>query len=460
MSSRIGLTESAIPLVVAAVILLGSVVVHPINFAWPLAAGAVVAAGIARRAGFAWRELGLGAAVGMKSTLIALSILLLVGALIGVWASAGTVPVMVYYGLNFANPRYLVPAAFLLALFTSCMLGTSIGTLSTLGVAIMGVARGVGTPLPLVAGALVSGALFGDRSSPLSGSLNLNAAMTGSELRRLVLALLPAGGVAVLLSLVGYIVLGAQVGAGGLADRGLQAAIAANVNVSPWLLLPPALVLVLALARVPVRWALGAGILAGAVLGVFVGGVSLWQPAHAALFGSSAQTGNPGLDRVLSGGGLLSMVNLTVLILTAGAFSGMMEATGMMPLLIGRVVAGVQGPIGLIRATMSISIVVAMVAANQALSIIVPGRMLRPAYERMGLTTVHLSVALADSGTVVCCLVPWNLMALLASAAVGVPVLTYAPYALFAWLLPLVSLGLSAVRANNCAESEVKIGQA
>lgn len=441
MQPRFSLLEAATPLITAAVLLLGSVVLYPVRFYWPLAVGALVAIWMARRSGFTFTELGRAALAGIKSTFIAVSILLLVGALIGVWVGAGTVPAMVYYGLQVAEPRFLLPAAYLLALTVSMMLGTSIGTLSTLGVAIMGVAQGAGLPLAPVAGALVSGALFGDRSSPLSGSLNLNLSMTQTEMRKAQGALAPTGVVVAILCLAVYAWLGGRLPvAPGAQGSGLGAALAAQVTIGPWLLVPPVLVLVLAFLRVPVRWALGAGIAAGAVVGVLVGGAELPGLVRAALFGQISPVAEGTLSRILSGGGIFPMVHQFLLILVAGAFNGIMEATGMMPMVIERLVAGVRRPVGLVFSTMLISVSVSMVAANQALAIIVPGRMLRPAYDRAHLPSALLTRALADSGTLLAGIIPWNLMGVLAAASLGVPAHAFAPYAFLALLMPPASL--------------------
>jgi len=455
LKPRFTLIDSALPLFTASILLIGSVLLWPVKFYWPLAVGAMVAAVVANRRGFTFRASVLAAVSGMRTTATVLTILLLVGALIGVWVAAGTVPAMVYYGLGFASPRFLVPTAFVLAAATSMVLGTSIGTLSTLGVAVMGVANGTGVPLPLVAGALVSGAVFGDRSSPLSGSLNLNAAMTGTDLRRAVSVLAPTGGAALLLSLIGYVGLSAGLAATELgADSPLRHAIAANVPISPWLLTPPVIVMGLSLLRVPVKWSLGAGIVAGAVLSLRQGSVLV--PLLAALMGQSAHTADAGLDRVMSGGGIVPMFHQFILILVAGAFNGIMEVTGMMSEVIDRLVRRVRRPAALIGTAMLISLSVALIAANQALAIIVPGRMLRPAFSRAGLRTEELSRALADSGTVLAVLVPWNLMAILAAAAVGVPVSAYAPYALFAWILPLISIARDLIRDRRVIETALE----
>lgn len=453
MIVRVTPIEAILPLLTTALLLIVTLLSGSTAFYWPLAAGAVVATGLALRNGFRFPQLGRAALDGIRSTLIALSILVLVGGLIGVWKAAGTVPAMIYYGLGLAQPRILVPVAFLLALATSMMLGTSIGTLSTLGVAIMGVAHGIGAPPALVAGALASGALFGDRSSPLAGSLNLNVAMTGTELRRMLGVLAPTGVTAALISLVLYAVLGARISvAAGAGGEALRAAIASNFTITPWLLLPPVIVLALAFFRVPVRWALGVGIVAGGVLAVLVGGKSVGVPVEAALVGFKVQTGDLALDKMLAGGGIIPMLNQVILILVAGAFNGIMEATGMMALVVSRLVEGARRPLALIGTSMLISISVALVAANQALAIIVPGRMLRPAFESAGLDATELSRALADSGTVLAGIIPWNLMGMLAAAALGVPVRVFAPYTFFALVLPVVSVGRAALAERRAAK--------
>lgn len=452
MTQRFSLGEAALPLVIAALLMGGMILVGSTDLYWPLLAGGLVAAVLAGRKGYTHKQLRDGALQGMKATLIALIILVLVGFLIGVWKASGTVPAMVYYGLSLASPRYLVPAAFVLSLTVSMMLGTSIGTLSTLGVAIMGVAHGVGAPLPLVAGALVSGALFGDRSSPLAGSLNLNVAMTGTELRQMVGALAPTGVTAALLSLAGYIVIGVGGAAGSdVAGAGaaMQQAIAGHFAISPWLLVPPVLVLALAFLRVPVRWALGCGILAGGALGMVFGGVSFSGTLQAAFYGYVSHAGEASLDRIFSGGGLLPMWRQFTLILVAGAFSGIMEQTGMMGVVFARLVESVRQPVALAASTMLISTSAALVAANQALPIIITGRMLRPAYDKAGMPATLLSRSLADSGTVMAGVIPWNLMGILAAAALGVPVRTFFPYAFFALTLPFVSLAFTAVEQRR-----------
>jgi len=450
VSQRFSLGEAALPLVTAAVlmgatILSGSTVLYP-----PLAAGVAVALVLALRKGFAWRELWQAATTGMKATLIPVSILVLVGCLIGVWKLSGTVPAMVYYGLGVASPRFLVPAAFVLALAMSMLLGTSVGTYSTLGVAIMGVAHGVGAPLPMVAGALVSGALFGDRSSPLAGSLNLNVAMTGTDLRRMLTVLAPTGVTAAVLTLIGYLVFGVGPTVEATsAGAAMREAIGAHFVISPWLLLPPVLVLGLAFLRVPVRWALGLGIVAGGVLSVLVAGTSVVEPVRAALLGYASQAGDKTLDKVFSGGGLFPMWSQFALLLIAGAFSGIMEKSGMLSVVFAQLVEGTRRSMALVGSTMLVSTGVALVAANQALPIIITGRMLRPIYDKAGVSANLLSRSLADSGTVLSGVIPWNLMGILAAAALGVPVRTFVPYAFFAFLLPVVSLGFTYVEERR-----------
>jgi Na+:H+ antiporter, NhaC family len=458
LSQRFSLGEASLPLVIAAVLMGGMILTGSTDLYWPLLAGALVAAVLAFRKGSTWVQLRAAAWHGIKATLIALSILVLVGFLIGVWKASGTVPAMVYYGLGFASPGFLVPVAFLLSLAVSMMLGTSIGTLSTLGVAIMGVAHGVGAPLPMVAGALVSGALFGDRSSPLAGSLNLNVAMTGTDLRQMLGVLAPTGVAAAVLSLAGYLLFGtgllgggtgAGAGASEAAGAAMREAIAAHFAISPWLLIPPVLVLALAFVRLPVRWALGCGILAGVALGMYFGDLGPGGALQASFYGYTSHAGDASLDRIFSGGGLLPMWRQFTLILVAGAFSGIMEQTGMMGVVFARLVESVRRPVALAGSTMLISISTALVAANQALPIIITGRMLRPAYDKAGLPATLLSRSLADSGTVIAGVIPWNLMGILAAASLGIPVRTFFPYTFFALSLPFVSLAFTAMEHRH-----------
>ncbi|HWI53639.1 MAG TPA: Na+/H+ antiporter NhaC family protein [Symbiobacteriaceae bacterium] len=441
MSQRFGLGEAALPLVTAVVLMGATIVAGSTDLYWPLLAGLIVALVLAARKGFGWSELRAAAVGGVKATWIPVFILILVGCLIGVWKLSGTVPAMVYYGLSVASPRFLVPTAFVLSLTMAMLLGTSVGTYSTLGVAIMGVAHGVGAPLPMVAGALVSGALFGDRSSPLAGSLNLNVAMTGTDLRKMLPVLAPTGITAAVLTLVGYLVFGVgPAGAGASAGAGMREAISNHFVINPWLLVPPILVLGLAFMRVPVKWALGLGIVAGGVLSVVVAGTSILQPVKAALFGYLSNAGDPALDKVFSGGGLFPMWRQFALLWAAGAFSGIMEKTGMMSVVFDRLVEGTRRPLALVGSAMMVSTGVALVAANQALPIIITGRMLRPIYDKAGYSPELLSRSIADSATVLSGIIPWNLMAMLAAAALGVPVRAFVPFAFFAFLLPMVSL--------------------
>ncbi|HYG60542.1 MAG TPA: Na+/H+ antiporter NhaC family protein [Symbiobacteriaceae bacterium] len=442
--------EAALPLVTAAALMTVAILMESSALYVPLAIAAAVASGLAYRKGYSLKELAKAGVSGMAAMKVALSILVLVALLIGVWKASGTVPAMIYYGLGLAEPSYLVPAAFVLSLATSMMLGTSIGTLSTLGVAIMGMGQGVGVNPALLAGALVSGALFGDRSSPLAGSLNLNVAMTGTDLRRMLTVLMPTGITAAVLALGAYILMNSRVAldpAG--SGTGMREAIGAAFVISPWLLVPPVLVLLMAFLRVPVRWALGCGIVSGGLLGVLVGGVDALEPVRSAVMGYASATGNASMDLIFSGGGLVPMLKQITLLLVAGVFSGIMEKTGMLTLVISRLVESVHRPLALVSSTMAISTAVALVAGNQALPIIISGRMLRPVYEREGLSPELLSRSLADSGTVLSGVIPWNLMGILASASLGISVRAFLPYAIWALILPFVSLAFTAVEERR-----------
>ena len=178
-------------------------------------------------------------------------------------------------------------------------------------------------------------------------------------------------------------------------------------------------------------------------------GAAWVEPFKVALFGFASQAGSADLDRIFSGGGVLPMARQIALILTAGAFNGIMEQTGMMTVLIARLVEGVRRPLALVGSTMLVSVAVSMVAANQALAIIITGRMLRPAYEQAGLSPELLSRSVADSGTVIAGIIPWNIMGILAAAALGVSVRTFVPYVFWALLLPVISLVMTVMEERR-----------
>ncbi|CAN5835365.1 Na+/H+ antiporter NhaC [soil metagenome] len=419
-------------------------------------AGAVgIIIGIAN--GFTWKELEKGIVHGISLSLGAVLILLVVGSLIGSWILSGTVPAMIYYGLSLLTPSIFFAAACLICAFVSLATGSSWTTAGTVGVALIGIATAQGLNLGLAAGAVISGAYFGDKMSPLSDTTNLAPAMAGTDLFTHIRHMLWTTVPSVLIALVLFAILGftgtAPTDTASVAA--IQQAIGAQFNVGLHVLLPVVVVLGLVIGKMPAFPALLIGALTGCVFAMlfqpdavlaYVGqtdlprGVALVKGVWMSLFdGYRLASGNAALDELLSRGGMSSMLSTVWLILSAMMFGAVMETTGMLQRIAATILGAVRGTGSLIAATLATAIGMNVIASDQYIAIVLPGRMFRAEYKRRGLHPKNLSRSLEDAGTLTSVLVPWNTCGAFMAQTLGVATLTYAPYAFFNLINPLVA---------------------
>jgi Na+:H+ antiporter, NhaC family len=420
---------------------------------------AMVAAAIGWRQGYDWATLQRGIVHGISLSTGAILILLLVGALIGTWILAGTVPTMIAWGLSILSPSLFYAAAAVLCAIVALATGSSWTTAGTVGVALVGIAQAQGLNPGLAAGAIVSGAYFGDKMSPLSDTTNLAPAMAGTDLfthiRHMLWTTLPSMGIALLLFA------GIGLASGGAADAPeiarMQADLRAQFAIGPLAMLPALVLFTLILRKVPAFPALFLGALTGGLCAVlfqreavlrFVGEtdlptmVALLKGAWTALFdGYTADTGNAALDELLSRGGMASMLNTVWLILCAMTFGAVMETTQLLQRLAGAILGAVRGTGSLIAATLGTCIGMNVLASDQYIAIVLPGRMFRAEFRRRGLAAKNLSRSLEDAGTLTSPLIPWNTCGAFMAGTLGVPTLVYAPYAFFNLLNPLIAAG-------------------
>lgn len=385
----------------------------------------------------------------------AMIILLVVGCLIGLWIFSGVVPTMVYYGIQVLSPSVFLVVTCVLCAIVSLAIGSSWSTMGTVGIALIGIGQALGFPVSLVAGAIISGAYFGDKMSPLSDTTNLAPAVAGTNLfihiRHMFYTTIPAYTITLLI--FGCIGLFYQPGAYNAATvDALTNALAVEFNVHPLLLAVPALVILLAARRMPAIPALVIGAVLGALTGVIfqpqqlTGDLAAGAAAQAymrvldiAYNGFVMDTGNEVMDALLSRGGMVNMFFTITLIISAMLFGGIMEATGMLTRIARAILSKVRGAGSLLGATIGSCILFNVFAAEQYLSIIIPGRMFRPAYVQQDLAPRNLSRALEDGGTVTSVLVPWNTCGAFAASVLAVPTLSYLPFCFFNLLCPLVS---------------------
>ena len=419
---------------------------------------ACVAGIIGLRNGLRWKDIEEAIVRGISISTNAMFILLAVGALIGTWILCGTVPTMIDYGLKLMSPTWFYPAAALVCAIVGLTIGSSWTVAGTLGVALMGVAQGLGLSPAITAGAVISGAYFGDKMSPLSDTTNLAPAAAGSELFMHIRHMAWTTGPSMVLALILFAVIGVSspAEATGNADLGaLPRAMAQQFSLGWHLLLPLLAVFVLAMMRVPAFPTILIGALLGAIFAViFQPDVTIARAANSDLSraeallagawralsdGYSSQSGNEAVDKLLSRGGMASMMNTVWLIICAMAFGAVMERTGMLERLVRGVLSAAKSTGSLITATLATAFGCNVVASDQYMAIVLTGRVYRPEYQRRGLHPVNLSRALEDAGTLTSPLVPWNTCGAYMAATLGVATFEYAPYALFNLLNPIVA---------------------
>ena len=427
----------------------------PSQIALILSAGVGIIIAIAH--GHTWKELERGIVKGISLAMGAMLILLMVGSLIGSWILAGVVPSMIYYGLAILNPSVFFAAACVICCITSLATGSSWTTAGTVGVALVGIAAAQGLHLGIAAGAIVSGAYFGDKMSPLSDTTNLAPAMAGTDLfthiRHMAWTTTPS----IVLALIIFTVIGLRSAAPSDTSsvEAIRQAIAAQFAVGPHLLIPLAIVLGLVIARVPALPALMIGALIGCVFAVIFQraavlayvaqpdastGAALVKGAWTSLFdGFKLESGNKALDDLLSRGGMASMLPTVWLIIAAMMFGAVMETTGMLQRIAASILSAVRGTGSLIAATLATSFSMNVVASDQYIAIVLPGRMFRAEFERRRLHPKNLSRALEDAGTMTSALVPWNTCGAFMAQTLGVATFAYAPFAFFNLINPLIS---------------------
>lgn len=441
---------ASIPILALIGFLIGNTLLHG-GEEWdphiPLILAAAVASIVGLFLGNSWKEIESGIVEGISVGMKAILILCVIGVMIGTWIASGIVPIMIYYGLQILHPSIFLVAACLICCVVSVATGSSWTTVGTVGIALIGVAEGLGVPLPMAAGAIISGSYFGDKMSPLSDSTNLAPAVAGAELfehiRHMLFTTVPALAIALLL----YGILGWRGFAGEASAESVDAilsALNAAFDLNPLLLLPPLWIGIVVVWRLPALPSLLGAALLGAVLAVGFQNASLREIFDVAQSGYTSATGNAAVDELLSDrGGLNSMMYTVSLILCALTFGGVMERCGFLEAIAGAILRLARSTGSLVAATIGTCVGINIAAADQYLSIIVPGRMYREDYERKGLHAKNLSRTLEDAGTLSSPLIYWNSCGMFMKEMLTVSPLAYLPYCFLNLFTPLIAIALA-----------------
>lgn len=412
---------------------------------------------IGLRLGFNWKVIYEGIVESITSAMGAIIILLLIGALAGTWLISGIVPAMVFYGLKILNPTIFLFAACIVCALVSIATGSSWSTIATVGIALLGIGTALGIYEGWVAGAIISGAYFGDKMSPLSDTTNLAPAVAGTDLFTHIRYMVWTTGPSIVIALLVFLIVGLNLDSN--AQDGqveiLMSAIKEKFTINLWLFLVPALVIFMIIKKIPAIPALFAGVLLGALCALIfqpdivreVAGIdgSYIESAYVATVNSMAletniSTANPDVDRLLSAGGMAGMLNTIWLIICALTFGGVMQATGLLRRITKAILGLVNSTGSLIGSTAFTCVFFNVTASDQYLAIVVPGKMFAEAYRERGLAPENLSRTLEDSGTVTSVIIPWNTCGVAQAGVLNVATLIYAPYCIFNIASPVITV--------------------
>jgi len=430
--------------------------------------------------GFKWSHLEQLMIESIKKSLQSIMILLVIGMLTGVWMLSGVVPSMIYYGLQIMRPSFFLAAVMIICSIASVATGSSWSTAASMGIAFLGISHGLGINPAITAGAIISGAYFGDKLSPLSDTTNLAPAMAGTDVMTHVKFMLIPTGVTYVIALAAFALMPlfanwfpafqkvfytGSVGAGDMsAARALGEAVKDNFNISPLLLLPPVVVIVAIALKLPAIPGITLGVFAGAIMGlvfqkdcsfgdilnVSFGGYTMqegYEFASTAYSAEIRETVNSAIRELLDGrGGVSAMGDTISLVLIAMMYGGVMEGTGMLAKLVGWIKKYVKTPGSVVAITEGTCIFSNVAMPDQYVSIVVGGRMYGEDYEKMGLYPATLSNALESSATITSALVPWNTCGAYMTDTLGIKIWGaggYGPWAIFNWLMPIMNVILA-----------------
>ena len=445
---KANLFEAMLSLLFLIAIMAVGIIVFGVDPHIPMFIGVVGAALMALWLGYEWENIEKFMMEGITRALQSVIILIIIGILVGMWIDAGVVPSMIYYGLQILSPGIFFIACVLICSITSLATGSSWGTMGTMGLALMGIGFGLGMAPGMTAGAVLSGAYFGDKMSPLSDTTNLAPAMAGTDVMTHVKFMLLPTGVTYAICLIFFGVLGFLQHTSGAADLSaveeICGALQGRFTISPILLLPPVVVIVAVALKVPAIPGIALGILSGAILGLIVQPeCTLGTLLDTGMYGFVPETGVEAVDDLLEAGGLMGMMFSVSLTILAMMFGGIMEATGQLEVIVSKLLKLVKGPASLVALTEVTCVLSNATMPEQYISIVVPGRMYAEEYRKMGLHPKTLSNALEGAGTVTSALIPWNTCGVYIEETLGIGVAQYGPWAVFNWLMPIMNIVLA-----------------
>lgn len=443
-AKKLTIKQAAIGFVLSLVVLL-SLVILGVDLFLALFATCIVTSIFGLLIGNKWDAIEEGLVEGGTSVLGATFVMIMVSVLVGVWMASGTIPAILYYGMKLISPALFLPLTLVICVITSVSTGTSWGTAGTIGIALFGVGVSLGIPAPMVVGAIVSGAIVGDKLSPLSDTTLLAAGTSGTKLFDHITSMLYTTVPIFLISFILYTIMGLKYGRESIDYSQINVfvdGLAANFKINPFMLIPVILVLAMSLKKVPAIPTFAIGIVFSMAWAVIFQEVSFNEICNIALNGYNANTGVSSLDGLLSRGGPKSMAVLTFTSLFCGVFTGILHKIGILSTLMGVITRKVRGSSSPVLTTLAANFVIEL-GAGQYTVVTLPGAAFRETYDKYDVSSAVLSRSMEDVGTMIDCVVPWQLAAIYYAGIFGVATLDYLPFT----FLALLSIPVAVINA-------------
>lgn len=444
--------QALIPVITMAVLILLSVLVWDAPIQVALFFEIIIIISLALIWGYKWKKIEEMLFSSFRNIGNIILILFLIGMMIGLWIAVGTVPTMIYLGLKTINPKYFFLLSFIITSMVSMAVGTAVGTASSIGLALISIGQTMGLNPAIAAGAIISGCYVGDRMSPVSSIAIITAHSSEADLMDMIYHLVKTTILPYLLTALTFLFLGLTNFSNSSVPADLNSlsqTLSSYFSISYWLLLPPILIIILALLKVATIVNISINILFSLTIGIFLTERGWSELLNIMFSGFSNKTGVIFIDNILARGGLTSMLELISLIIFSVFLGGLLEQLGVLNSIIKPFLHLIKKKIHLISVTMFAGIVSATLGCNQFLAVFLPARMLGENYDQMNLKRKDLARALADSGLIFSPLIPWNVNALMMTAILGVSTLEYFPYAFFPLLIPLSNLLVTFIESKK-----------
>jgi NhaC family Na+:H+ antiporter len=432
-------------IIAASIILISTCIITNTSLAFGFLGGIIITSLILVKYKYTPKDIIVIILSGLKEAWTLYVLILLIGAAASVWLASGVVPSLMYYGFEYMKGMNFLLATFLIVSLVSIFMGTAIGTVSTIGIALLGVGKGFEVPAPLLLGVIVSGAFIADKMSPISGLLNLTLTATKRSYKEVLTAMLPTFIPLFLITAIIYYLMGMNftISPDSYNLLHYQNAILEGFKISPYIAFLPAIVLIMPLFGFKTIPTILMGVFAGCLVSVFFQHVSFTSLINSLFFGYKGSTASADLNKILVSGGIKSMIEVVLIVMGAVSLTSLFEKTGMIVPLINKVTNGVRTKGQLIIKTSLISSVLTIITCDQTVGILLPGRLLRDKYNELGVDTSLLARTISDTGTIIAPLMIWNINALILKSLTGISATSYAPYAVLCYLSPIITIIVS-----------------